>query len=167
MRRGAALLGTMLWLCACGSGEEPAAPAAPSAPAAPTQSQPATPSPAAPAAAPQPAPAQPASAPVAGEGGSLRGDADKGAGLYVQYCATCHGQSGKGDGPVGVTLNPRPADHTNAEYIGTLSDERLYLVIEKGGMAVGKSPLMAAWAGVLKPEDIRDLVAYIRRLSST
>jgi mono/diheme cytochrome c family protein len=104
---------------------------------------------------------------VLAEGESLRGDAGKGQGLYVQYCATCHGQSGKGDGPVGATLNPKPADHTSAEYIGTLTDERLYLVIDKGGMAVGKSPLMAGWGAVLKDQDIRDLVAFIRQLSGT
>lgn len=30
--------------------------------------------------------------------------------LYVQNCAVCHGLTGRGDGPGGARLNPRPAD---------------------------------------------------------
>jgi mono/diheme cytochrome c family protein len=32
--------------------------------------------------------------------------------LFVSYCATCHGTSGHGDGPVGEDLRVRPADLT-------------------------------------------------------
>lgn len=33
--------------------------------------------------------------------------------LFEQRCVTCHGAQGKGDGPVGVTLNPRPRNLTS------------------------------------------------------
>ncbi len=32
--------------------------------------------------------------------------------LFVQYCATCHGLSAKGDGPTGRSLKKPPADLT-------------------------------------------------------
>ena len=32
--------------------------------------------------------------------------------LFIRYCAACHGESGKGDGPVGATLKKPPADLT-------------------------------------------------------
>jgi mono/diheme cytochrome c family protein len=32
--------------------------------------------------------------------------------LYEQYCASCHGADGKGDGPVASTLTPKPSDLT-------------------------------------------------------
>lgn len=32
--------------------------------------------------------------------------------LFRTYCATCHGQSGKGDGPLAEMLKTRPADLT-------------------------------------------------------
>jgi mono/diheme cytochrome c family protein len=35
-----------------------------------------------------------------------------GIGLYKTYCASCHGESGRGDGPVAEHLRPRPADLT-------------------------------------------------------
>jgi mono/diheme cytochrome c family protein len=31
---------------------------------------------------------------------------------FLQSCASCHGASGKGDGPVANSLSPRPADLT-------------------------------------------------------
>ncbi|MEX2206543.1 MAG: cytochrome c [Myxococcota bacterium] len=115
-----------------------------------------------------PAPAAPAAPPAAAvPEGNLRGDAAAGAQLYGTYCASCHGPEGKGDGPVAQTLVPPPANHTDAAYMGTLSDAQLYEVISLGGAAVGKSALMAPWGGVVNDEGIRDLIAYIRKLSGT
>ena len=127
--------------------------------------------PPAPAETPAAAPSAPAAAPTAAAPavpeGNLRGDATAGAQLYATYCASCHGPGGKGDGPVAATLEPRPANHADHVYIGSLSDEHLYTVISKGGGAVGKSALMAPWGGVVNDQGIRDLIAFIRKLSGT
>src|SRR5262245_53649869 len=32
--------------------------------------------------------------------------------LYMKYCASCHGNDGKGDGSVGTMLNPKASDLT-------------------------------------------------------
>jgi len=119
----------------------------------------------APAAAPAPAPTPAAAA--AAPAGNLRGDAAAGALLYATYCASCHGPNGKGDGPAAAALNPRPANHADHVYIGALSDAHLYQVISKGGASAGKSALMAPWGGVVNDEGIRDLIAFIRKLSNT
>ena len=34
--------------------------------------------------------------------------------VYKQYCASCHGPDGKGNGPAAAALPVKPADHTNA-----------------------------------------------------
>ncbi len=99
--------------------------------------------------------------------GSLRGDAEAGAFLYAQYCSSCHGANGKGDGPMSASLVPSPRDHTDPAYMDALSDEYLYTVIQKGGAAVGKSPLMAPWGGVVTEEDTKDLIAHLRTLSGS
>ncbi len=65
------------------------------------------------------------------------------------------------------SLKPPPVDHTDSAYMGTLSDPHLYTVIQKGGPAVGKSAAMAPWGGVLTDQQIRDLVAHLRKLSGT
>ena len=38
--------------------------------------------------------------------------AEVGAGMFKQYCASCHGASGVGDGPVAASLKKPPADLT-------------------------------------------------------
>ena len=43
----------------------------------------------------------------------------RGAELYQTNCASCHGVTGRGDGPAGTSLNPQPADLTDSH---TLSD---------------------------------------------
>lgn len=140
-----------LLLClilACGGDDAPPPPA-------PPPEQP--PSPPAPPPKP-PAPEVPS--------GNLRGDAAAGARIYQQFCTTCHGAGGKGDGPA-APKDPKPADHTDAKYMGSLSDQYLYKVISRGGASVGKSPLMAPWGGVLSAVQIRDLIAHLRALSGT
>jgi mono/diheme cytochrome c family protein len=122
------------------------------------------PAPSAPAA---PAPTTPAPSAPAVPTGNLRGDATAGAQLYATYCASCHGPGGKGDGPVAQTLVPPPANHTDHAYMSSLSDEQLYKVISQGGAAVGRSALMAPWGGVVNDEGIRDLIAFIRKLSGS
>jgi len=112
--------------------------------------------------------AEPAAPPVlVAPVGNLRGDPAAGAQLYATYCASCHGPDGKGDGPVAAALKPPPANHSDPIYMGTLSDEQLYKVITQGGASVGKSALMAPWSGVVNDQGIRDLIAFIRKLSST
>jgi mono/diheme cytochrome c family protein len=92
-------------------------------------------------------------------------DVEQGKKLYGQYCATCHGQSGKGDGAAAAALNPKPRDHTDKEYMSKLSDDDIFKVVKNGGASVGKSPLMPAWGPTLKDDQIQDVVAYVRTLS--
>lgn len=98
------------------------------------------------------------------------GDPAAGKVTYMQFCVTCHGEGGKGDGPVGKALNPPPRDFTKAEFkfdadkdgkAGTDAD--LKSVITKGAGAFGGNQLMAPW-GHLPASDVDNLIAYIRTL---
>jgi len=96
------------------------------------------------------------------------GDAAKGKVLFETNCASCHGTSGKGDGPVGAALQPPPRDFTKAEFKFDANkdgkpgeDADLLLVITNGAAAYGGSPLMAPW-GHLPEQDRLDLIAYVR-----
>ena len=86
--------------------------------------------------------------------------------LYSTYCSTCHGEQGKGDGTAASSLPVKPADHTNAGAMNQLSDKFLMDIISKGGAGVGKSTFMPSWGGALNDGQIRDVIAYIRTLSS-
>ncbi len=94
---------------------------------------------------------------------ALAADAAKGQEVYNLYCATCHGATGLGDGVAAAALDPKPRDLSSAAILETYTDEYLVNVITNGGAAVGKSPLMTAWAGIITPEDINNLVAHIRQ----
>ena len=92
-------------------------------------------------------------------------EGERGSALYVQNCSSCHGLRGAGDGPVGASLNPQPAKHSDGGYMNVLSNEHLFKVIQKGGPAVGKSPMMAAWGATMGDEQINDVVAFVRSLA--
>jgi mono/diheme cytochrome c family protein len=143
-------------------GDQRKEPELPDRPAAPPEQQAPAPVP------PQPVPsAPPVEEKPAQPAGSLRGNAEDGSRIYATYCASCHGPGGKGDGAAAATLDPKPANHADPAYMGSLSDQHIYQVIAKGGASVGKSPLMAPWEGVINDQGIRDLVAFIRKLSDT
>ena len=89
------------------------------------------------------------------------GDAARGAPLYKQYCAGCHGADGRGGAH---TFMPHIENLTKKDYIEFLPDGYLFTVIAEGGQAVGKSAYMPAWQSELSEQDIKDVIAYIRSL---
>jgi mono/diheme cytochrome c family protein len=95
----------------------------------------------------------------------LAGNSAAGRALYQQYCSTYHGPQGKGDGPAASPMNPKPRDHTDGRYMNALSDAHLTQVISEGGAAVQRSPLMPSWKGTLTPQQMQDVIAYLRTLA--
>jgi cytochrome c oxidase cbb3-type subunit III len=86
--------------------------------------------------------------------------------LYMTYCSSCHGDKGRGDGAAGKALPVKLADHTDGNLMNSFSDEFLMTIISKGGPAVGKSSFMPAWGGVLKDNQLQDLLAYLRSIAN-
>ncbi|MEE3327292.1 MAG: cytochrome c [Myxococcota bacterium] len=100
------------------------------------------------------------------------GDAAAGKALFDANCSSCHGVSGKGDGPVGAALTPPPRDFTiaafafDADQNGTPGeDQDLILVIQNGAMKYGGSPLMAPWP-TLTEDQVTDVIAHIRSMKT-
>lgn len=87
------------------------------------------------------------------------GDPDRGRVVYDQYCAGCHGATGRGDGPAALALSPRPASLISAAT-SAKSDKELLQTIVNGKPRTA----MQAWTGTLTPEEQRDVLAYIRSL---
>ena len=89
--------------------------------------------------------------------------ADEAKDIADSRCAMCHGKNGKGDGPNGMTLNPKPQDLTTKDWQKSVSDAQVRSVILKGGGAVGKSPLMPANPDLeSKPAVVDELVKIVR-----
>ncbi len=88
-------------------------------------------------------------------------DVKRGAKVYKEYCAQCHGLKGKGDGPGAKGLNPKPTVHADLP----LSDfpiNYLYNLIYFGGKSVGKSSNMPDWGLTLPMQSLADVIAYVR-----
>lgn len=102
---------------------------------------------------------------VIGHGSSSAQNPAEGKKLYATYCASCHGETGKGDGMAAGSLPVKPADHTSGKVMNQMNDKFLLDIISKGGAAVGKSTFMPSWGGSLNEKQVWDIVAYIRTLA--
>ena len=80
--------------------------------------------------------------------------------IYMQRCAKCHGEAGKGDGPDAVELKLHPAKLTGSA-IHAESDGALYWKI-----SVGKKG-MPDFAKRLSPTDRWNVVNYLRTLGGS
>ncbi len=102
---------------------------------------------------------------------ALAGDAAAGKVKYDMFCASCHGPTGKGDGPVAVAIQPPPRDFSTGAFKYDTddsgepgSDTDLKNVIANGAAKYGGNLMMAPWGGTMTGEDIDNVVAFIRSL---
>jgi mono/diheme cytochrome c family protein len=98
---------------------------------------------------------------------------DNGKNEYSNHCASCHGQTGKGDGPVAKSLSKAPADLTklSAANGGVFPAARIYEVIdgrrEVGAHGTREMPVWgraARYAPAIVRDRIRAVVNYIATL---
>ena len=94
------------------------------------------------------------------------GDVKAGRDVYVRYCATCHGDAGRGDGASAASFATKPADLTDGRLMNGLPDEFLYNVIMHGGPAEGLSPGMPPLSAYLSDAETRGVIRYLRTIAS-
>jgi mono/diheme cytochrome c family protein len=85
--------------------------------------------------------------------------------VYDQYCATCHGAEGKGDGIAGAGLPIKPQDLTAGLILNPLPDHMLYRAIAEGPQSIGLSDLMPPFSPQLNERQINNVIVYIRTLA--
>jgi mono/diheme cytochrome c family protein len=85
------------------------------------------------------------------------------AAVYSKSCAACHGPTGKGDGPAGKFLNPKPADF--AVTLKGKDDAWIAKAIKGGGAALGESPVMPPYPN-LTDDQVKALVDYLKHFNS-
>jgi cbb3-type cytochrome c oxidase subunit III len=84
--------------------------------------------------------------------GDRADDAKRGEDVFAQLCASCHGTDGRGTGPAGLALLPKPADLT----AGKLSDEGVARAVCNGVPGTA----MAVF-GTMPQKDLRAVEAYV------
>jgi mono/diheme cytochrome c family protein len=100
-------------------------------------------------------------------GVALGADATAGGKIAAEKCAGCHGTGGAGDGPLLQSLNVTtpPVPWTDKAKMAAFSDQQITDMVENGGKAAGKSPLMPAFGKQLSASQIADVVAYVQSLA--
>jgi len=117
--------------------------------------------------APVPEPSRPTHASATHDAAAAKesGQVKRGEGLYQQYCATCHGAGGKGDGISATNLPIKPQNLTEGAVLNPLPNSFLHRVISQGAQSVGLSPLMPGFSPYLSDVQIEELIAYVRTLA--
>jgi|RhiMetdeSRZDD1v2_1073273.scaffolds.fasta_scaffold1338345_2 mono/diheme cytochrome c family protein len=80
---------------------------------------------------------------------------------YEENCLMCHGEAGKGDGPMAGMLKEKPADISDAKILSEITDGEIFWLITKG-----KKP-MPPFETKLSEEDRWGLVNLMRAMSKT
>ncbi|MGB0866419.1 MAG: c-type cytochrome [Granulosicoccaceae bacterium] len=91
---------------------------------------------------------------------TLSTDVVNGESKYKQYCLSCHGERGLGDGLLVGTLEKRPSDINEKFKTDWKPDNRLTRRILIGKPDTG----MPAFKNVLSEKDAEDILAYVRTL---
>ncbi len=84
----------------------------------------------------------------------------RGKALFEENCVSCHGPTGRGDGPVAETLTPRPASLD--VHMPLHPDGQAFIFISKGFPGTA----MSAYESRLSEEQRWDLVNYLRALTT-
>jgi mono/diheme cytochrome c family protein len=90
------------------------------------------------------------------------GDPKRGEPIYQRYCSGCHGTDGRGGGK---NFMPHVGPLNKKGHTELLDDGYVASIITQGGPAFGKSGYMPSFKGTLSPDDIADVIAYVRSLS--
>ena len=86
---------------------------------------------------------------------------------FKWYCIQCHGPRGDGKGvnnSRSARLPVSPRNLTDGRDISQFSDEDITRTITHGGASNDLSPIMPPWGNVFTKEEIRDLVAHVRKI---
>lgn len=88
--------------------------------------------------------------------------------VFLQHCAMCHGDHGRGDGELAPALRARAgvrvADLTDSIRIGRLDRAGVRSTVVLGGAHTGRSNLMPAWGEQLTAQELEDVVGYVAEL---
>jgi cytochrome c553 len=81
---------------------------------------------------------------------------------WKEHCAQCHGEDGRGRTPQGRKL--KLLDYTDPKVQEKFTDAEMIKITQEG-VRQGTRVLMKPYKDVLNDEEIKELVAYIRKFA--
>ncbi len=116
---------------------------------------------------------------IAAAGAAWAGEVARGRALYLQYCATCHGFAGAGDGPMARALTTPPANlrRLSERFGNPLPEDQVARFIDGRADVKAHGPRdMPVWGNRFYYESaeseahaqkrIADLVAYLQSIQT-
>jgi mono/diheme cytochrome c family protein len=82
------------------------------------------------------------------------GWAQEGKAVFHEKCAPCHGETGKGNGPMASTFDPKPRDFCLPEFWQGNVDKKISDAITNG-----KNQMVPV---NLKPDEIKAVIGYVK-----
>jgi len=102
-------------------------------------------------------PPEPPPAAIAGDPTLVRGRA-----IFLDRCLSCHGPTGRGDGPLAKGLTgPAPRNLAEERWRHGDRPEDVLAVLANGV----KDSQMPAWSGAYGPDDLKCVAAYVYHLA--
>jgi mono/diheme cytochrome c family protein len=80
---------------------------------------------------------------------------------WENHCAKCHGADGKGQTKAGKRVNAK--DYTDPKVQAAFTDAQFEEIITAGAHDKAGKETMKAYKDELTPQEIKDLVAYVRK----
>lgn len=83
---------------------------------------------------------------------------DRGKKFFNANCSSCHGESGKGDGPAGILMNPQPRNFTSKDgWLNGRKISEMFKTLQEGIIKSG----MPSYNHI-NPEELFAVIHYIR-----
>jgi mono/diheme cytochrome c family protein len=101
---------------------------------------------------------------------SEQGPAVEGQALYTLYgCINCHGPNGLGGVPNPVAPDRTIPPLSGAAFFNQFNTDAKIIAVIKSGSVIGHAPIvsMPHWGGIIPPDRLNALVAYIKTLKAT
>jgi mono/diheme cytochrome c family protein len=91
-------------------------------------------------------------APLRSQPGGAQTAAPRGSDLFRTYCASCHGVTGQGNGPLADALRRRPSDLTQiaAGNGGVFPSARVHRIVDGRDVVSHGDPEMPVWGDAFK-----------------
>ena len=85
--------------------------------------------------------------------------------IFYDKCVWCHSDATPAGPSNRANLTPEPPLLNDGNVLNPLNNGVIQNIVTLGGSAVGKSPMMPPWGNTLSENDVRDVIAYVRRIA--
>jgi len=82
--------------------------------------------------------------------------------MFLLRCTGCHGRKADGKGPNSLDILPHPRNFRNHWFVESVPDRRLFESIQYGVQGTA----MPSWIDIFTPNDVGDIVNFIRSLQN-